>query len=159
MREVKRILLLPVLKGSWGPEKLNDLTQIAEKANSGTRGQTWNGSAPYKGYLLGSCLLLGHESDWRLLPGGTQPPLRFPSLAPPVKSPNRGTILPSPLTPACAHTHTHNCTLFLSLTLSAPLFPKMPLPLSWSFPTKILKYHLIKQSTWPSTTSTLLSRT
>lgn len=53
------------------------------EGDSGTRGQTWNSSAPYKGYLLGSCLLLGHESDWRPLTGGTQPPLKFPSLAAP----------------------------------------------------------------------------
>ena len=83
-----------------------------------------------------------------------------PQVKPP--APNRGMILPSPPPPPLhvhVDTHTHNCTLFLSLTLSAPLLPKMPLPLSWSFSTKIRKYHLIKQSAWPSTPSTLLNRT
>ena len=95
------------------------------------------------------CLLSSSSHHW--------PPPQVKSPAP-----NRGTLLPSPPAPPLhvhVGTHTHNCTLFLSLTLSAPLFPKMPLPLSWSFSTKILKYHLIKQSAWPSTPSTLLNRT
>lgn len=51
----------------------------------------------------------------------------------------------------CPSSHTQLLPFFSPLTFSAPLFPKTPLSLSCSFPTMILKSHLIKQSTLPST--------